>query len=186
MGGLLCMISACSLRESSKDAASKTLDIVDGISDALKERGKESGENTADGLGEVGKGIGKSVGKLLTENIDTIAQVAGNILAKGSIAAIDGATDVLFPSIDFVDDERSLIPVRKLGLSTENNALWIMVGYQNPKEYSVTITCYDSDSRQTISLTDTLPANAGDCVIHLTKSQVQQIKSAHKRVILMH
>lgn len=57
---ILLPVISCSTRDSSKKVTEKTLDVIDGISDALKDRGEETGEKAADGLGEVGKGVGKS------------------------------------------------------------------------------------------------------------------------------
>lgn len=185
IAGALTIISmvSCDTRESSKKVTQKTLDMVDGISDALKEQGEESGENITDGLGEVGKGVGKSLGKLLDENIDTIGKVAGTVIARGGTAIIEGVQNALYPAVDFENAAENAIQISSLGISKVDNHIGVFTEKCITEDNEILITSYDSHNKKILVLKGSFPYSSQLCEIAVTTEELKLFKSADRRVV---
>lgn len=178
-------IASCDTRESSKKITQKALDVVDGVSDALKEHGQETGEKATEGLQEVGKGVGKSLGTFLTENIDTLGKVAGEVIAKGGTALMEGATNALYPPVDFQNDENNEIEVSGMGASEAENRVFIFMDRQVGQDYLVQILCYNEENLQTELITGKLPASSQYCELLLKPEEMKRFITASRRLVSM-
>ena len=180
---LLLSVTSCSTRESSKKVTEEALEVIDGISDALKDRGKETGEKATDGLGEVGKGVGKSLGKLLTENVDTIGKFAGEILGKGSTALIEGLQNSLYSPVEFENGKQNFIDISYMGISTVDKR--VVVFSDNPIEENnrIEITCFDNSNKQIQVLQGSFPNCSQLGELTLNQKELNLFKSAHRRVV---
>lgn len=184
-GGFLFLLPviSCSIKDSSKKVTEKTLDVIDGISDALKDRGEKTGEKASDGLGEVGKGIGKSLGKFLSENADSIGKVAGEIVGKGSIGLIEGLNNSLYSPLEFENGKQNFTNISYLGTSTVDKYAVVFTDDILKENNRMEIVCYDVNNKQTLVLKGSISYNRQMCELELNSKELKLLKEAHQRIV---
>lgn len=79
------------VRSSSKKATKIGMSVIEGIAEALDEKGEKLAEKTTDIAGKIALGVGKSLDKQLNEHATDILNVAG----RTAVQAIDGLSEGL-------------------------------------------------------------------------------------------
>lgn len=177
-------MTSCSTRDTSKKVSESALDVIDGISDALKDRGEESGQNVGDGLGEVGKGLTKSFGQLLTENADSLGKGVGEIVGKGGLGLLEGLKNTLLSTMEFENAKPTFAQVSDIGISEmEKNVLVIFSTDIIEEDNQVEVLCYDANNNQTQVLRGSFPSSSSICELVLTSNELEILKNAHRRVV---
>lgn len=106
--GVLLSLSFYSCESCTKQAAKKATNIgfslLDGVSEAVSERGEEVSEKAADALGVVAKGVGKSIERQLDEHAEYVTSVAGRTLVQTVEGLDKGVTDEYYTPLNTTKD----------------------------------------------------------------------------------
>lgn len=65
-----------------KKAANIGISVLEGVSEAVNERGEDVSQKATDALGTVAKGVGKSIDRQLNEHAEYVASAAGHTLVQ--------------------------------------------------------------------------------------------------------
>lgn len=79
------------VRSSSKKATKIGLSVIEGVAEAIEEKGEKLAEKTTDIAGKIALGVGKSLDRQLNEHATDILNVAG----RTAVQAIDGLSEGL-------------------------------------------------------------------------------------------
>lgn len=106
--GAFFSLSFISCESCTKRVAKKATEIgfsvVDGVSEAVNERGEETSKKAADALGTVAKGIGKSIDRQLNEHAEHVASVAGRTLVQTVEGLDKGITNEYYTPINTTNE----------------------------------------------------------------------------------
>lgn len=106
--GVLLSLSFNSCESCTKQAAKKATNIgfslLDGVSEAVSERGEQVSEKAADALGVVAKGVGKSLERQLDEHAEYVASVAGRTLVQTVEGLDKGTTNEYYTALNTTND----------------------------------------------------------------------------------
>jgi hypothetical protein len=85
---LLCVVpllfNSCEscVKQATKKITSLGISAVEGISEAIEEKGEEAGEKVTDALGAIAKGAGRSIDRQLDEHAEHVASVVGRTFVQ--------------------------------------------------------------------------------------------------------
>lgn len=100
------MLTSCEgcTKKIAKKVTDATLSAVEGVSEALDERGEEVAKKTTDALGKIAKGTLTSVGELLDEHAESVAKATGRTLVQTVEGLEKGITGEFYTLIPHTDD----------------------------------------------------------------------------------
>lgn len=103
---LTLMLTSCEscTKKVAKKMTDATLSAVEGVSEALDERGEEVAKKTTDALGKIAKGTLASIGELLDEHTESVAKATGRTLVQTVEGLEKGITEGFYTLIPHVDD----------------------------------------------------------------------------------
>jgi len=92
------------VRKTTKKLTEIGISAVEGISDAVNERGEQASEKATDALGTIAKGAGRSLERQLDEHAEHVASVVGRTFVQ-SIEGFDkGLTTEYYDEIPFSEN----------------------------------------------------------------------------------
>ena len=100
---LLTSCESCT-RKAAEKATNMALSAMEGVSDALNERGEEVAKKTTDALGQIAKGSLTSIGELLDEHAESVAKTTGRTLVQTVEGLEKGITEEFYTLIPHTDD----------------------------------------------------------------------------------
>lgn len=100
---VLISFNSCSgcVKKTSKKVTELGLDAVEGVSEAIDERGDKIGEKVTDAAGSLAEGVGKSLDRQLNEHAEKVASVVGRTLVQSVDGLDKGLTKEYYDSIPY-------------------------------------------------------------------------------------
>ena len=180
---------SCSVKDIVKESTLTAFDAIDGISEAVAERGEYTGGAVGKGLSALGIGLTNAVMDTAVQNADSLGYMVSKFTINTLDGLIDGHIASEFESISFENSADNVVKITAFGFNREANIIFAQtsnLSVHNGKEGSITTTCYDADNKETLKKvmkTQNYDNNVYRGVEQLSVADFDTFIKANKRVV---
>jgi hypothetical protein len=151
---LLYALNSCEgcTKKIAKKTTEAALDVIEGASEAIHERGDKIGEKITDAAGNVAQGAGRSIARQLDEHAKTVASVSGRTLVQSLEGLEEGLYSEYYVKMNTQTDLCEGIALDYVGLIKEKPVLTAYFITPDKGSYDC-IFDFCSDECSTVTLT---------------------------------
>ena len=135
------------VKNTSKKITELGISAIEGVSEAVSERGDMAAEKAADALGSLAKGAGRSLEKQLDEHAEHVAKAVGRTFVQSIDGFEDGIYDEFYAPIPYKEDLASGVSINYFGKIKSRDVIDAYFLTANAGTYACSFSFLDANGK---------------------------------------